>query len=447
MQGALQHIPIALVVALIAGASACSPGAFDDLIGEGRSADGAVEGGRKDGGARPRDGGEPDDEPADSALDGAFASDGAAPLEAGASDGATADSGFDGGGSPLDAGPTECPSVVDPANVRLSTMDLGVMPIPMWVSTRALTGSAAVGHRVVWTFSVPGNRNMVAWSDSGEPARTPPQLNEQAPFVPLLTAAANPGGNPALPVGLSSIIGINDSEALIFYSQLYYLLPIAVGIARLSRDRQQAEVVRPLDLFPPAEEPAPGSKPWRPLYASGPVIEQTESGPLLYLYACHGDPNRSEELMGGLLSSPCRVARVELADVGHHGAYHHWTGSDWSDDPLQAVPVMSGVPGGLTVSFNRYLGKYLAVHSGPADNVLLRSADRPEGPWTTFGTFGTLPSGGFLGVSLGAAEHIALRDACHRVIYVTYTRVIETSDETGAAVMLDESRMVRVELE
>ncbi|HMI92745.1 MAG TPA: DUF4185 domain-containing protein, partial [Polyangiales bacterium] len=382
------------------------------------------------------------DGPADSAVDG----DGATPLDASASDGAVTDSGFDGGESPRDAGPTECPSVVDPANVQLSTMDLGAVPIPMWVSTRSLTGSAPVGDRVVWTFTVPGQRNMVAWSDGGEPGRTQPQLNEQAPFVPVLPASADPDPNPNLPIGISSIIGVNDSEALIFYSKLYILAPLAVGIARIARDQSQAEVVRPLDLFPPAEEPAPGTLAWRPLYEAGPIIEQTESGPLLYLYACHSNPNVQEENFGGLLVGPCRVGRVKLADVADYRAYRHWNGSDWVDDPVQAVPVLSGVPGGLTVSFNRYLGKYLAVYSGSADNVMLRSADRPEGPWATLGTFGTLPSDGTPGYSLAAAEHVALRDPCHRIIYVSYARVIGTTDETGAAVSLQESRMVRVEL-
>jgi hypothetical protein len=109
--------------------------------------------------------------------------------------------------------------------------------------------------------------------------------------------------------------------------------------------------------------------------------------------------------------------------------------------------VLTGVPGGLTVSFNRYLKKFLAVHSGLSDNVMLRSADRPEGPWRTLGSFGTLPSDGFLGVSFGATEHVALRDACHDVIYITYGRLIETTNENGAPVSLDESHMVRVEFQ
>jgi hypothetical protein len=182
------------------------------------------------------------------------------------------------------------------------------------------------------------------------------------------------------------------------------------------------------------------------MYASGLVVEQTNAGPQLYLYACHSNPNNPDETASGLLAAPCRVARVALADVGDHRAYHHWNGSGWVDDPAQAVPAIAGVPGGLTVSFNRYLGKYLAVHSGPADNVMLRAADRPEGPWNTLGSFGTMPGGGPFGISLRGAEHPALRDACQRVIYVSYTREIETSDETGAVITRTESRLVRVEL-
>jgi hypothetical protein len=451
---------IAVAVLLCAQLSACSPHAFDDLV-EGAQGEDAGHAGRKEGkdaaSRSPRDDAGPDTAPAASeeggamheggALreDGAVGEDGSVAGRAG-SDGSAAalDGGTSGADAALDAAGSECPHAADTAGVRLSTTDLGVVPIPLFVSSRALLGSAALGDRVAWLFSVPGDRYMVAWGNAGEPPLPPSQLNEQGPFVSVLPAEASPNGGA---VGVTSVVAASADEALIFYTSTAFLAPTAVGVARLQRDQPQAEVVRALDLFPPAPEPAPGKTPWRPLFYTGAVTEQTAGGTLLYVYSCNPNFNNQEETSAGILSAPCRVARVPLEDMSHHMAYRHWDGNDWVEDPLQAAVVLTGVTGGITVSFNRYLGQYLAVHSGTADNVLLRIAPAPQGPWHTLGSFGTLPGGGPFETSLSGAEHAALKDACERVLHVSYTRVLESTDESGAKVTRSETRMVRVELD
>jgi hypothetical protein len=167
-----------------------------------------------------------------------------------------------------------------------------------------------------------------------------------------------------------------------------------------------------------------------------------------YLYACFPNPNVPEELNGGSLASPCRVARVPVRDVAEGTRYHYWNGVDWVADPLQASVVISGL-GGLTVSFNRYLGKFLAVHTSTPNGIVLRWADRPEGTWHMLGRFDTLPGKGIFGTSYQAVEHPALRDACERSLYVTYALEVaddDDNDDAGAAATHPETRLVCVEL-
>jgi len=78
----------------------------------------------------------------------------------------------------------------------------------------------------------------------------------------------------------------------------------------------------------------------------------------------------------------CRLARVDPESAGDPDAYEYWDGSGWSDRVEQAVPVMTGATG-LSIAWNGYLGKYLAVHTRfLANDVVARTAAEPWGPWS-----------------------------------------------------------------
>lgn len=88
------------------------------------------------------------------------------------------------------------------------------------------------------------------------------------------------------------------------------------------------------------------------------------------------------------------LARVPWASYRDRSAWEFWTGTGWGSDIAAAQPVQLGgtTPDeqkggrfGLSVAWNDYLGKYLMVHSqswGNLQGVVLRTADRPEGPWS-----------------------------------------------------------------
>lgn len=83
------------------------------------------------------------------------------------------------------------------------------------------------------------------------------------------------------------------------------------------------------------------------------------------------------------LSFPCIVGRVKFSDALNRKSWQFFAGNGrWSDDWKDAVPVIDAAPM-LTVHWNQYLGKYLAVYSEPlVNNISIRTADRPQGPWS-----------------------------------------------------------------
>ena len=80
------------------------------------------------------------------------------------------------------------------------------------------------------------------------------------------------------------------------------------------------------------------------------------------------------------------VGRVALENISDRAAYRFFDGRAWTDSIVSAGPIMTAVVGGLgSVSWNDYLGAYVSGTLGPCTEggqFLLRSARRPEGPWS-----------------------------------------------------------------
>lgn len=80
-----------------------------------------------------------------------------------------------------------------------------------------------------------------------------------------------------------------------------------------------------------------------------------------------------------------RVARVVNMAVGRLSAYRYWTGTAWEDAAAidNAVPVMNGPVGELSVQYNtvtrQWIALYLDEHRAA---IVLRTAPAPTGPWT-----------------------------------------------------------------
>lgn len=151
-------------------------------------------------------------------------------------------------------------------------------------------------------------------------------------------------------------------------------------------------------------------------------------GETLYAYGCE---NRD-------LSKACRVARVPIGRALEPNAWSYYVGNDtWGSDAAAAVPVIDGNDI-MSVAYNRYLGAYLAVYSPPLTNVvMMRTAPRPEGPWSdAVRAFATrVPTELWVYDSQAHPEYEEERG---RVQYVTYSLSIGT--------LRSQMRLVRVEL-
>lgn len=76
------------------------------------------------------------------------------------------------------------------------------------------------------------------------------------------------------------------------------------------------------------------------------------------------------------------LARVPRDRIEEADAYRYWDGEDWVTEADRAVPVMDGTVSELSTMWNPYLGKFLAMYTDSDNNVVMRQADRPEGPWS-----------------------------------------------------------------
>lgn len=77
------------------------------------------------------------------------------------------------------------------------------------------------------------------------------------------------------------------------------------------------------------------------------------------------------------------LSRVPAEHILDLGAYEYWDGEGWAVEPGAAAAVIPAPVSELSVHWNDYLGKFVALYADePAGTIVLRTADRPEGPWT-----------------------------------------------------------------
>ncbi|MHC4558837.1 MAG: DUF4185 domain-containing protein [Planctomycetota bacterium] len=84
------------------------------------------------------------------------------------------------------------------------------------------------------------------------------------------------------------------------------------------------------------------------------------------------------------VSWPCIVGRVKFDMALERESWRFYAGNGrWSSDFNDAVTIMDAAPA-LSVHWNEYLGKYIAVYSSQFINkITIRTAFKPEGPWSS----------------------------------------------------------------
>lgn len=122
-----------------------------------------------------------------------------------------------------------------------------------------------------------------------------------------------------------------------------------------------------------------------------------------------------------------KLARVRKQAITDRSAYEYLAeaGSDprWSarEEDAVEVPGLSDFPTELTVSYNKFLGGYLAVHSvGITDRIRLSLATDPWGPYIQIAEIGAPHRAFEKAFCYAGKEHPELAEQSGRVIYVTY---------------------------
>lgn len=329
----------------------------------------------------------------------------------------------------LSACDSEAPTPMVP--VVASATEIGPIQAPASVTARDAGISTRVGNRVFWLFAdtifspasvdgTNGRTNTAAYAPVGEPLQTTePTDANGAPFQAIPFTAAEIAYNEAnaptrialWPGGLLPTAGgaLSFNHKLIVRPGLFDYEHQGVELATFA----DGETVgtRAGTLFTPDE----------PLFLS-PMVRDG----FVYLY-------------GMLVIDGSRgvgVARAPEGRVRDRSAYQTWNGTAWVSSLSDAATLFANVPGAVSVSWNEYLGQYVAVHSLALTNrVVLRTAPRPEGPWgAPLDLFtGQMPGEG---VNYAGEQHPELAQDGGRTVFVSYYR--------PQGFLRGELRMVRV---
>jgi hypothetical protein len=78
------------------------------------------------------------------------------------------------------------------------------------------------------------------------------------------------------------------------------------------------------------------------------------------------------------------VARVLPAVVPDLTKYEYWSsdaGAWVPGNPAAATPVIPGPVGEMSAQYNTYLKQYLVLYTNRSNDVVMRTAPTPQGPW------------------------------------------------------------------
>ena len=303
----------------------------------------------------------------------------------------------------------------------VATVDLGAVGKPASVKGRDGGESALVGGMMLWTFGdtiyspqAEDGTNLRSNTAALADPRRPLEVNEPVdskgaprqaiPFTEdeqtYNAKAGRPDDRMALWTG--GVAPVDADHAVAFFSVLhvgeglYNYTHRGIGTALFAAGSTEAK--RNEGLLFTADEPGFA----RTLIHDG----------NLYLY---GSVPRDKEQGFG-------VARAPLARATDRSAYEFWNGAEWTSDVEQTAVVFDQIPGGVSLSYNVHLGKFLAIHSGMmVSDVRGRTAPRPEGPWSDAKILFAVEEGKG-GWCYAAQEHPELAQDGGRKIFISYHR-------------------------
>ncbi len=147
----------------------------------------------------------------------------------------------------------------------------------------------------------------------------------------------------------------------------------------------------------------------------------------VYIYGSRVDKIDNEIVHGVYLS---RVRPEYIEDLSH---YEYYSKHGWIKQPTDLKLLFDGNANELSVSFNPYLNKYItiysfagrvasngAVSSGAMEEIHLRTADDPCGPWSEPVVLYNPRKSMSLDICYAAKEHPELAEENGKIIYLTF---------------------------
>lgn len=141
----------------------------------------------------------------------------------------------------------------------------------------------------------------------------------------------------------------------------------------------------------------------------------------IYSYDCHAP-----------VTNPCKLARVPAASATDRSQWRFYTSQgQWSTNYSSAAGLLRSGPGGMSVFYNSYLGRFVAVYQGhPGEDfnrhkIVFRVANQPWGPWSSEGRLPMtqmLPCSGCGFGNYATPAHPEFQQGSGKTIFLTYVR-------------------------
>jgi Domain of unknown function (DUF4185) len=290
-----------------------------------------------------------------------------------------------------------------------------------------------------YTSDLNAQDGITGFQEPLDSAGAPTMILPETPVEEAFNAAHNSNNCQEQPCGArwalwpsSIVVDPVTGHALVFY-MLVYSLPgnfnyQALGNSVATWQNLQGQPQRPT-INPPvvAGHPDLLFNEYEPSFGSAALV----SGGTLYIYGC-GIPTSGSD-------KGCRLGKVNPANVLDRSAWSYYAGNgNWSSQVGDAVPVFTG-DNILSVAWNIYVKRYIAVYSASfSQNVMMRTAPDPEGPWSDelIAFTAMQPAQGNV---YDAHAHPEYDANSGQTIYVTYSR-------STPAPLSSEMRLVSIEL-
>jgi hypothetical protein len=293
-----------------------------------------------------------------------------------------------------------------------------------------------ISDSMSYTTDLNAQDGITGFQEQVDSAGVPAMILPETPAEQTFNQAHNGNNCQTQPCGArwalwpsSIVVNPSDGSALIYY-MVVYALPGSYNFQGYGSSVAvwqdfQAQPQRPV-LSPPivADHPDLIFNANEPGFGSASFI----SDGTLYAYGCD-------------YNSGCQLGKVDPASAQNRSAWSFYAGgSNWSKEIGDAVTVFNDASI-LSVSWNNYLQRYVAVYSPPfSQNVVMRTSMSPEGPWSreivAFVAMMPAPGNGNVYDAIAHAEYDANGG---QTIYVSYSRAT-------SAPFSSEVRLVAVEL-